>query len=145
MTRTQIGQALEYDEPHKKIAKIHERNSDRLNPLSSVVNLTTEVVNGNTTYTRPQNVFVYTLKGVLEICRFSRQPKADKFMDFVWDVIISLMKGDTILAPAQQQSVVPAEAFYHLADTISQNNAATKLSLKNGTQPRESNTIKTGN
>ena len=34
MTREQVGQALEYKDPAKSIAKIHERNPDRLNPLS---------------------------------------------------------------------------------------------------------------
>lgn len=79
MTREQIGAALEYNEPRKSIQKIHERNADRLNPLSSVVNLTT--VEGSREVTR--DVIVYTLRGAMEICRFSRQPKADKFMDFV--------------------------------------------------------------
>lgn len=32
MTREQVGQALEYKDPAKSIAKIHERNPDRLNP-----------------------------------------------------------------------------------------------------------------
>lgn len=41
MTREQIGRALECKEPRKYIAKIHERNADRLDSLSTVVNLTT--------------------------------------------------------------------------------------------------------
>ena len=45
MTRDQIGRALEYNEPRKAIQKIHDRNADRLNPLSSVVSLGTEVSN----------------------------------------------------------------------------------------------------
>lgn len=28
----------------------------------------------------------------MEICRFSRQPKADTFMDWVWDVVESIFK-----------------------------------------------------
>lgn len=94
MTREQIGAALEYNEPRKSIQKIHERNADRLNPLSSVVNLTT--VEGSREVTR--DVIVYTLRGAMEICRFSRQPKADKFMDFVWDVMESLYAGRNVLA-----------------------------------------------
>ena len=103
MTRTQIGKALEYKKADDGIQQIHSRNADRLDPLSSTLVLGVEVSNRGETYTRPQNVFVYSLKGVLEICRFSRQPKADKFMDFVWDVIISIMHGETVLAPVQQQ------------------------------------------
>ena len=98
MTRKQIGEALEYSDPIHNISKVHERNADRLNPLSGVVSLTTP--GGQ------QETFVYNLRGVMEICRFSRQPKADKFMDFVWNVIISLMQGETVLAPVQQQSAV---------------------------------------
>ena len=40
MTREQIGRALECKEPRKYIAKIHERNADRLDSLSTVVKLT---------------------------------------------------------------------------------------------------------
>ena len=95
MTRKQIGEALEYSDPIRNISKVHERNADRLNPLSGVVSLTTP--GGQ------QESFVYNIRGVMEICRLSRQPKADKFIDFVWNVIIFLMQGETVLAPVQQQ------------------------------------------
>ena len=58
----------------RNISKLHDRNADRLNPLSGVVNLTTP--GGQ------QETYVYTLRGAMEICRFSRQLKADKFIDF---------------------------------------------------------------
>lgn len=106
MTREQIGQALEYKNPGDAIQLIHKRYADRLDPLSLTFSLKVEVVNGNTTYTRPQNVFVYTLRGVMEICRFSRQPKADKFMDFVWDVMESLYNGNSVLAAPDQQTAL---------------------------------------
>ena len=106
MTREQIGQALEYKNSGDAIQLIHKRYADRLDPLSSTFSLKVEVVNGNTTYTRPQNVFVYTLRGVMEICRFSRQPKADKFMDFVWDVMESLYNGNSVLAAPDQQTAL---------------------------------------
>ena len=51
-------------------------------------------------------MFVYTLRGVMEICRFSRQPKADKFMDFVWNVMESLYNGNSVLATPDQQTAV---------------------------------------
>lgn len=70
MTREQIGTALNYEQPNKTIAKIHERNADRLDPLSTVVNLSN--VEGDRYVTRDTRV--YTLRGVMEICRFSRQP-----------------------------------------------------------------------
>ena len=105
MTREQIGQALECKEPRKYIAKIHERNADRLDKLSTVVNLTT--VEGG--ITKHRDIMVYNLKGVMEICRFSRQPKADKFMDFCWDVMESLMRGDAILATPKMDSALTPE------------------------------------
>lgn len=42
----------------------------------------------------------------MEICRFSRQPNADKFMDFVWDVMESLYHGRSVLATPDQTSAV---------------------------------------
>lgn len=105
MTREQIGRALECKEPRKYIAKIHERNADRLNPLSSVVNLTTEVGN----YTQERQTYMYSLRGVMEICRLSRQPKADAFMDFCWDIMESLMRGDSVLATPQMDAALSKE------------------------------------
>lgn len=118
MTRTQIGQALEYAKADDGIQQIHSRNSDRLDPLSSTLVLGVEVSNGGTTYTRPQNVFVYTLRGVMEICRFSRQPKADKFMDFVWDVMESLYNGNSVLAAPDQQTAVMPETHRTASNTL---------------------------
>lgn len=105
MTREQIGRALECKEPRKYIAKIHERNADRLDPLNSVVNLTTEVGN----YTQERQTYMYSLRGVMEICRLSRQPKADAFMDFCWDIMESLMRGDTVLATPQMDAALSKE------------------------------------
>lgn len=118
MTRTQIGQALEYAKVDDAIQQIHARNADRLDPLSSTLILGVEVSNGETTYTRPQNVFVYTLRGVMEICRFSRQPKADKFMDFVWDVMESLYNGNSVLAAPDRQTAVMPETHRTASNTL---------------------------
>jgi len=83
MTREQIGRALGYAEPRKAIQKIHERNKDRLDSFSVVTKLTT-------TDGKAYETYLYTAKGIYEICRFSRQPKADNFMDWVWDVVESI-------------------------------------------------------
>ncbi|WP_461195196.1 BRO family protein [Clostridioides difficile] len=88
MTREQIGMALEYSEPRIAISKIHERNKDRLDKFSTVVKLVT--VEGNREVLR--DTIVYNTKGVMEICRYSRQPKADAFMDWVWDVVDTIRK-----------------------------------------------------
>lgn len=86
MTRRQIGEALGYVKADDAIWQIHERNKDRLDSFSETSVL--GVAEGNRTVRR--EICVYTLRGVMEICRFSRQPNADKFMDFVWDVMESL-------------------------------------------------------
>lgn len=85
VTREQIGRALEYSEPRLAITKIHDRHADRLNKFSRVTNLV--LPKGG-----KQNTTIYNAKGVYEICRWSRQPKADVFMDWVWDVIESIRK-----------------------------------------------------
>lgn len=105
MTREQIGTALEYDKPNERIGKIHQRNSDRLDQLSSLVNLTNEVGN----HTQMRQTYVYSLRGVMEICRLSRQPKADAFIDFCWDIMESLMRGDSVLATPKMDAALNKE------------------------------------
>ena len=105
MTREQIGTALEYSDPRIAIYKIHQRNADRLDPLSSVTKLVTQVGN----HTEERELFCYNLRGVMEICRLSRQPKADAFMDFCWDIMESLMCGDSVLATPQMDAALSKE------------------------------------
>ena len=114
MTREQIGTALEYSNPGIAIQKIHDRNADRLNPLSTVTKLVK--VEGSREVTR--DVIVYTIRGVMEICRFSRQPKADKFMDFVWNVMESLYNGNSVLAAPDQQTAVMPETHRTASNTL---------------------------
>lgn len=101
MTREQIGTALEYDDPRKRIAVIHSRNKDRLDKFSRGFQI--ETPSGS------QTMVCYNLKGVMEICRFSRQPKADAFMDFCWDIMESLMRGDSVLATPQMDTALSKE------------------------------------
>lgn len=105
MTREQIGAALEYGIPKVAIMNIHTRNSDRLDKFCSVLNLSTEVGN----HTQMRQTYVYSLRGVMEICRFSRQPKADAFMDFCWDIMESLMRGDSVLATPKMDAALSKE------------------------------------
>ena len=110
MTREQVGTALEYDNPRKQIAVIHTRNADRLDPLSRRFQI--ETPSGK------QEMITYTLRGVMEICRYSRQPKADKFMDFVWDVMESLYNGRNVYATPDQQSAVSPQTMQLLLDSM---------------------------
>lgn len=105
MTREQIGTALEYGNPKVAIMNIRTRNSDRLDKFCSVLNLSTEVGN----HTQMRQTYVYSLRGVMEICRLSRQPKADAFMDFCWDIMESLMRGDSVLATPQMDAALSKE------------------------------------
>lgn len=89
ITREQIGSALKYSNPQKAIDNIHAKHRDRLDQFSVTLKL-----RGMTGQEYP--TMLYTTKGVMEICRWSRQPKADEFMDFTWEVMDRIFKGDTI-------------------------------------------------
>ena len=93
-TREQIGQLLGYHDPMRTIAKIHKRNKDRLDKFSSVVNLST--VEGTRTVFREMTV--YNFKGLLEICRYSNQPRANAVIDFLWDVADDIRKHGMYLS-----------------------------------------------
>ena len=92
MTRQQIGQALEYEKPNKALEKLHQRHKERLAELSTTVTL--GVVEGKRNIER--EMIVYNAKGVYEICRWSRQPKANEFMDWVWDVVEKIRTGEIV-------------------------------------------------
>lgn len=78
-TREQIGSALEYSNPRLSIANIHNRHKDRFVGKSGVIKLITPDGKFNDTW-------LYNFKGVLEICRWSKQPKADMVMDALYDM-----------------------------------------------------------
>ena len=80
LTREQIGIALEYSDPDVALSKIHKKHKDRLDNLSVVTKL--ESTDG-----KEYNTTLYSERGIMEICRWSRQPKANIFMDWVWDII----------------------------------------------------------
>ena len=90
-TREQIGTLLEYAEPVNAVTVIHKRNKERLDKFSTGVKLTQ--VEGGRTVTR--EVIVYSFKGLLEICRYSNQPKANDIMDWLWEVADELRRTGT--------------------------------------------------
>ena len=110
-TREQIGTLLGYEYPREAIGKIHQRNKERLDKFSTEVNLTTEA--GLRTAT------IYSFKGLLEICRYSNQPKANDIMDWLFDVADEIRRtGNYSLY--QSQDITPvllesAKAVYQLA------------------------------
>ena len=78
-TREQIGELLGYATPGISIGKIHQRNKERLDKFSRVSQI--DLPSGGV-----QKVTIYSFRGLLEICRYSNQPKADAVMDFLYDI-----------------------------------------------------------
>lgn len=112
MTREQVGQALGYKNPSISIGTIHKRNAARLDPLSGLINLITP--GGK------QQTYVYSMRGVMEICRYSTQPKANAFIDFCWDVIAALMRGETVSLNANQTELKRQERFDKMTQALAE-------------------------
>ena len=70
---------LEYENPGVSVGNIHNRNKERLDKFSRVNQI--DLPSGG-----KQEVTVYNFKGLLEICRFSNQPKANDVMDLLWEI-----------------------------------------------------------
>lgn len=98
LTREQIGLALEYKYPDDALSKIHKRHSNRLDQLSVVVKMAS-------TDGKYYDTILYTQKGIMEICRWSNKPKANLFMDLVWDIVEKYRANELI--PAQQIDMKP--------------------------------------
>lgn len=97
MTREQIGKALEYKNPRIAISNIHERNKERLDSFSVVTKL-------STTDGKSYKTIIYNEKGIYEILRYSKQPKADAFYDWVYDLLSKLRKGEYhVVQPQSEQ------------------------------------------
>lgn len=94
MTRKQIGEALGYADPVRSISKLHDRHSNRLNKFSAVDKLTT-------TDGKNYETILYTAKGIYEICRHSKQHKANEFFDFVYEILEKLRLGETQIVSSQ--------------------------------------------
>lgn len=112
MTRKQIGQALGYSNPRIAITKIHQAHPDRLDKHS----VSTELVS---TDGKIYSTFVYNERGVFEICRWSRQPKANEFMDWVWDVVEAYRHGE-FQKQERQTAITPVEKFFDGIESILQ-------------------------
>ena len=95
MTREQIGQFLGYAEPRHRIAKIHNRNKERLDLFSRVVKMTTHEENRDVV----RDFTVYSFRGLLEICRFSNQPNANQVIDILWDIADEIRRKGFFISP----------------------------------------------
>ena len=101
MTREQMGIALEYSDPMTAIGKIHDRHKERLDKYSF-----TTLVNGRNTY-------LYEARGIYEICRWSRQSNANAFMDWVWNLLEGLRKGELEILQRKLEEQQPKIEFYN--------------------------------
>lgn len=118
LTREQIGTALEYVNPSKAIQKIHLSHKDRLESLCLRLKLECSTqIGGNLTKSEEQECVYYTQRGIMEICRFSRQPKANQFMDWVWDIVEKYRNNELI--PTKQINMTPiTEAITSMSQAI---------------------------
>ena len=112
-TREQIGKLLGYEDPMRQVARLHNRNKERLDKFSTWVKLTT--VEGNRTVTR--EVIVYSFKGLLEICRYSNQPNANAVIDKLWEIADDIRKNGIYMSDkAMEVFERDPKAFKHLLE-----------------------------
>ena len=110
LTREQIGTALEYVNPDASMSMIHKRHKARLDPLSVTTNLLS-------TDGKVYETMLYTPRGVMEICRWSNKPKANQFMDWVWD-IVEKYRNHEFLATQQIDMKPVTEAITLMSQAI---------------------------
>ena len=111
MTREQIGTALEYAQPRKAIDKIHQRNKERLNKFSVGVKL-------GATDGKVYKTIIYNSRGVYEICRYSKQPKANEFYDWVYEVLETIRTTGSYTVPRYNLPTSYKEAVQALLEQI---------------------------
>lgn len=116
LTREQIGQALEYADPSKAIRKIHLKHKDRLDELCVRIKLGSTQNGANLSKSEEQERVYYTERGVMEICRWSRQKNANIFMDWTWDIISKYRHNELNTTPNIQPLI---EAITTLTNTVS--------------------------
>lgn len=121
LTREQVGQALEYAKPSKAIQSIHLKHKDRLEPLCLRIKLGHPQSEGNLTKSEEQEQVYYTERGIMEICRWSRQSKANIFMDWVWDIVERYRHNELSSSALQQVTVNLSAITASLQTIITQN------------------------
>ena len=104
VTREQIGRALGYSNPTKAIDNIHRKHRERIDKFSTT--LTLGVLEGDRYVERER--ILYNRKGIMEICRWSRQPLADKFMDWCWEIMDRLISNslNTVTLLREEYSMI---------------------------------------
>lgn len=97
MSRTQIGYALQYKQPQHAILMVHQRHKERFDKFSIEIRgsqfVTPIYKNRNA-----DKVFMYSERGIYEVCRWSNQKVADEFNDWVYETIQSIKKNGYYIA-----------------------------------------------
>lgn len=122
LTREQIGQALDYSDPVDSIYRIHKRHQDRLDNLSVCLS------DG-----LGHNIYYYTEKGVMEICRWSKSKRANEFMDWTWNIITKYRHNELDSTPNIQPLI---DAITTLTQTVTSMQQDI-LSLKQQSTPKK--------
>lgn len=115
LTREQIGNALGYADPAEAIKTIHKRHKDRLDKFIkrekvNIADTKLSVEGGQIDHARrdgstkpfskkdnlQSEVVYYSERGVMEICRWSDMPKANDFMDWVWNIVEAYRRNEIV-------------------------------------------------
>lgn len=102
MSRTQMGYALQYRQPQHAILMIHQRHKERLDKFSVEISGS----QFETPIYKNQNadkVFMYSERGIYEVCRWSNQKVADDFHDWVYETIHSIRKNGYYIASEKDE------------------------------------------
>lgn len=97
MSRTQIGYALQYKQPQNAVLIVHQRHKERLDKFSVQLKgcqFETPFPNKD----KNAYVFMYSERGIYEVCRWSNKRVADDFNDWVYDTIESIKKNGYYIA-----------------------------------------------
>ena len=97
ITRKQLGEMLGYENPVFAIKDIHVRHAARFDDGAKCA-----IIKMPDSLGREQETCIYTFKGVLEVCRYSNQPKANAVIDWAWDTLDRLRKGEILVSPSQK-------------------------------------------
>lgn len=138
LTREQIGQALEYSDPSKAIRKIHLKHKDRLDELCiRIKDKTFDNTQNGASREQNDNLMTeriyYTEKGVMEICRWSRQKNANIFMDWTWDIITKYRHNELNTVPNIQPLIDAITTLTNTVTTMQQDIS----SLKQQSMPKK--------
>lgn len=120
LTREQIGQALEYADPSKAIRKIHLKHKDRLDELCVRIKLGSTQNGANLSKSEEQERVYYTERGVMEICRWSRQKNANIFMDWTWDIVSKYRHNELNITPNIQLLIDAITTLTNIVSTMRQ-------------------------